>query len=136
VEETAGKVITINKEGKAYMHHAERICRKIKCCCIPFSPEASIWICPVQVYHSLLWYHKGKITNRGNLKRAERWCNIPNPLSLSLQEITLRLEAFKKECAFYQEHGKLICRKHLENRKQIALEQEDKEAFKKICAII
>jgi hypothetical protein len=37
---------------------------------------------------------------------------------------------------YYQEHGKQFCRKDLENRRQIALEEEDKEAFKKISAII
>jgi hypothetical protein len=53
-----------------------------------------------------------------------------------IQEITHRLEACKKECIFYQEHGKLFRRKHLENRKKIAQEQEDEEAFNKISAII
>jgi hypothetical protein len=37
---------------------------------------------------------------------------------------------------FYQEHGKQFCQKHLENRRQIALEEENQEAFKKISAII
>jgi hypothetical protein len=37
---------------------------------------------------------------------------------------------------FYQEHGKQFHRKYLENRRQIVLEEEDKEAFKKISAII
>jgi hypothetical protein len=37
---------------------------------------------------------------------------------------------------FYQEHGKQFRRKHLANRRQIPLEKEDKEAFKKISAII
>jgi hypothetical protein len=37
---------------------------------------------------------------------------------------------------FYQEHGKQFRRKHLENRRQIALEEEDEEAFKKISVII
>ncbi len=40
----ARRVMIINEEGKAYMLHAKKICRKIKCCCIPFSPEAAIWI--------------------------------------------------------------------------------------------
>jgi hypothetical protein len=42
----AKKVIAINKEkeGKAYMQHRKEICRKIKCCWIPFSLEESIWI--------------------------------------------------------------------------------------------
>jgi hypothetical protein len=53
-EERAQRVIMINKEGKAYMWRAEKICRKIKCCRIPFSPEAAIWIHQVQVYYSLL----------------------------------------------------------------------------------
>ncbi len=60
-KERTRRVIIINKEGKAYMQQAEKICRKIKCCCIPFSPEAAIWIRHVQVYYSLLRYHKGKI---------------------------------------------------------------------------
>jgi hypothetical protein len=42
--ETARQVILIDGEGKAYMRHAEKICRKLKCCHIPYSPEASIWI--------------------------------------------------------------------------------------------
>ncbi len=43
-EERARKVITIDKEGKAYMRHTEKICHKIKSCRIPFLPEAAIWI--------------------------------------------------------------------------------------------
>ena len=105
-EERARKVITIDKEGKAYMRHAEKICRKIKSCRIPFSPEAAIWIRRVQVYYSLLRYHKGQVKNRGNLKRAARRCNIPNPLSLTIAEICARLKECKKECVFFQEHGK------------------------------
>jgi hypothetical protein len=40
--ERAQQVIIIDKEGKAYMQQAEKIFRKIKCCHIPFSPEAAI----------------------------------------------------------------------------------------------
>ena len=69
------------------MRHVEKICRKIKSGRIPFSPEAGIWIRRVQVYYSLLQYHKGQVKNRGNLKRAVRRCNIPNPLSLTVVEI-------------------------------------------------
>jgi hypothetical protein len=43
-EEKARRVIIIDEEGKAYMCRAKKTCRKIKCCHIPFSPEASIWI--------------------------------------------------------------------------------------------
>ncbi len=116
-EEMAQKVIKIDKEGKAYMRHAEKMCTKIKSCCIAFLPEASIWIRRVQVYYLLLWYHNEKIKNRGNLKQAARRCNIPNLLSLSIQEFTLCLETCKRECAFYQEHGKRFHRQHLKNRK-------------------
>ncbi len=135
-EERARKVIIINEEGKAYMRQAEKICRKIKCCCILFSPEAAIWIHRVQVYHSLLRHHKGRIKNRRNLKRATRQCNIPNPLNMLIQKITHRLEACKRECVFCQEHGKQFRWKHFEHRKQIAQDQYDKEAFKKISTII
>ena len=118
------------------MRHAEKICRKIKSCQIPFSPEASIWIRQVQVYYLLLQYHKGRVKNQGNLKRAARRCNIPNPLSLSVTEIYGQLNECKKECLFFQEHGKQFQRKHLNNRLRIAQEEEDEEAFQKISAII
>jgi hypothetical protein len=108
-EERAQKVIAINEEGKTYMRHAEKICPKIKSCGIPFSPKASIWIRQVQVYYSLLRYHKGRIKHRRNLKCAARWCNIQNPLSLTVAEILEKLKMCKKECAFHQEHGKRFC---------------------------
>ena len=88
------------------------------------------------MYKLLLRYHKGKLKNRGNLKRAARRCNIPNPLSMSLQEIAVRLKECKRECLFYHEHGKRYQQRHLEKRKQAALEEENKEAFNKIGAII
>ncbi len=134
--ERAKRVIVIDKEGKAYMRHREKICHKIKSCRIPFSPEASIWIRRVQVYYSLLRYHKGRVKNQGNLKRAAQRCNIPNPLSLSVLEIYEQLKECKKECLFFQEHGKRFRRKHLNTRLQIEQEEEDKEAFNKISAII
>jgi hypothetical protein len=55
---------------------------------------------------------------------------------MSLQEIAVRLEECKRERLFYHEHGKRYRRRHLEKRKQAALEEENKEAFNKICAII
>jgi hypothetical protein len=41
-EERARKVMKVDDEGKAYMHPAENIYRKIKTCKIPFSPKASM----------------------------------------------------------------------------------------------
>ncbi len=114
----AKKIIAIEEEGKAYMMRVEKICRKIKCCRIPFSPEAKIWIRRVQVYSSILRYHRGKVKNRGNLKPAARRCNIINLLLLSIQGIILQLEACKKECLFYWDHGKRFRRKHLEEQKK------------------
>ncbi len=60
-KEQARRVIIIDNKGKAYMQQAEKICRKIKCRCIAFSPEAAIWIRHVILYYALLQYHKGKI---------------------------------------------------------------------------
>jgi hypothetical protein len=76
------------------------------------------------------------VKNRGNLKRAARWCNIPSPLSLTVAEIYEQLKECKKECLFFQEHGKRFRRKHLNNRLRMVQEEEDKEAFRKISAII
>jgi hypothetical protein len=135
-DKQARKIILIDKEEKAYMRRVEKICRKIKCCRIAFSPEAAIWIRRVQVYYTILRFHKGKTKNRGNLKRTARRCNIANPLQIPIKEIVLRLEACKKECLFYRKHGKRFRFKHLEERKKVAKDNGDKEAFTSISAII
>jgi hypothetical protein len=96
------RVGSIDKAGKEYMKHAKKVCRKIKCCRIPFSPEASIWIRHAQIYYSLLKLHKGKIRNKGNLKRAARRRNIPNPLGLSIAKILLHVEECERECCRYR----------------------------------
>jgi hypothetical protein len=62
----------LDKELGQYMRYAEKKCPKIKSGRIPFSPEASLWICRTQVYQSLLKYHAGRIKNQGNLKQAAR----------------------------------------------------------------
>ena len=118
------------------MRRAEKNCRKIKCCRITFSPEATIWIRRVQVYYTILRFHKGKIKNRGNLKCAARQCNIANPLQIPIKEIVLQLEACKKEFLFYRKHGKRFRRKHLEERKKVAKDNGNKEVFTSISAII
>jgi hypothetical protein len=135
-EERAGNVMKIDEEQKTYMHHAEKICRKIKTCKISFSPKASIWIWRAQVYYSLLRFHQGKIKNQGNLKRTAQHCNITNPFGLTVAENLERLKACKKECLFYQEHGQRFRRKHLNNWLKIARKKEDEEAITKIGAII
>jgi hypothetical protein len=54
------QVCANDQAGKEFMTHAEKVCRKIKCCRIPYSPEVSIWIKRAQVYYLLLRYRKGK----------------------------------------------------------------------------
>jgi hypothetical protein len=61
-EEKECRVCKIYMEGKEYMKHVKKVCRKIKCCQILFSLEASFWIRCAQVYYSLIKLHKGKIT--------------------------------------------------------------------------
>ncbi len=126
----------IDREGWDYMRHAEKLCRKIKCCRIPYSPEAAIWIWRAQVYYSIIRWDKGKIQNKGNLKRAARRCNIQNPLGMSMAEVLLRVEECKRECKFYQEHGRRFRNKHLAEWMRSAQECNNEEAFKKIGDII
>ncbi len=118
------------------MKYAKKVCRKIKFCWIPYSPEASIWIRHAQVNYSLIKLHKGKIRNKGNLKQAARRCNISNPLRLLIGKILLRVEECKHECQFYQEHGKQFRSKNLNESMHLAQEQGNEEAMEKIAAII
>jgi hypothetical protein len=130
------KINIINQEGQDYMRHMEKVCRKIKCCHIPYLPKASIWIRRAQVYNPIIRWHKGKIHNKGNLKRAARRCNIQNPLGMSMAKELLRVKECKRECKFYQENGRRFRTKHLTKQMGLAQERNDKEAFKKIGDII
>ncbi len=60
----------------------------------------------------------------------------PPIVASHLKEIILHLVACKKECSFYREHGKRFRRKHLEERKRAAQDNNDKEAFANISTII
>jgi hypothetical protein len=118
--EKAARINKIDSEGRDYMRHAEKVCRKIKNCRIPYLPEAAIWIRQAQVYYLIICWHKGKIRNKGNLKRAARRCNILNPLGMSLAEVLLRVEECKRECNFFQENGRRFQNKHLAESLRLA----------------
>ncbi len=89
------KLNAINQEGQGYMIHVEKTCRKIKCCRIPYSPGASIWIQRAQVYYLIIRWHKGQIWNKGNLKRVALRCNIQNPMGLSMAKVLQWVEECK-----------------------------------------
>jgi hypothetical protein len=95
----------LDKEGEAYMKHAEKKCRRLKFGCIPFSPEASLWIQQSQVYRSLLRWHAGKIRNRGNLRPTARHCQINAPFQLTVGDIKLRLRICKEKCDNFRSTG-------------------------------
>jgi hypothetical protein len=118
------------------MWYTEKNCRKIKSGHIPFLPESSLWIRQTQVYRSLLKFHAGRIQNQGNLKRSARQCNIPDALSLSIQEIYYRLKACLSRCEYFRKNGHYYQRKHLYSCLEVAKEKEDEEAARQILAII
>jgi hypothetical protein len=120
--------LDIDEESKQYKQHAEKKCRKIKSGRIPFSPEASVWICRRQVYESLLRYKQGKIQNRSNLRRSALRCGIKRPLSLSWKGIQERLKVCEEKCEYFCKHGQSYRRKHLNNRLSIARAKKNKEA--------
>jgi hypothetical protein len=55
---------------------------------------------------------------------------------MSLAEALQRIKECKGECNFFQENGKRFRAKHLNERMQLAQECNDKQAFKRIGAII
>jgi hypothetical protein len=81
------------------------MCRKIKYCRIPYSPEASIWIRRVQVYYLIIRWHKGQIRNKGNLKRVARRCNIQNPMGLSMAKYCRGLRSENKSVSSTRKIG-------------------------------
>jgi hypothetical protein len=77
------KLDTLSKD--LMISNAKKKCRKIKSGRIPFSPEAALWICCLQVYWSLLCYHNGHIRDCGNLKRTARYCGITNCFAITVE---------------------------------------------------
>ena len=126
----------IDRQRKELKLHAEKKCRRISSGRIPFSEEASIWIRRLQVYRSLLKYHAGKVTNRGNLKRAARRCKIYRPMHSSVEDLRARIKAAKDKCKYFRRHGQKYRRNHLDRCLLRAQNRKDEEAEKKILAII
>ena len=93
----------LDKEGEAYMKHAEKKCHRLKSGHIPFSPEASLWIRQRQVYRSLLRWHAGKVCNRGNLRCTAWRCQINAPFQMTVDDIKLRLRICKEKCDYFLE---------------------------------
>jgi hypothetical protein len=104
--EIAKALNKLDKEGEAYMKHAEKKCCRLKSGRTPFSPEALLWIQQSQVYRSLLRWHAGKIRNRGNLWCTARRCQINTPFQLTVDDIKLRLRICKEKCDYFWKHGK------------------------------
>jgi hypothetical protein len=126
----------LEKEGEAYMKHAEKKCCRLKSGCIPFSPEASLWIRQSQVYRLLLRWHARKIRNCGNLRRTARRCQINAPFQLTVNDIKLRLRICKEKCDYFWKHRKRHRRQHLNQCLERAQEREDEAAERQILAII
>ncbi len=118
------------------MKHVEKKCRRLKSGCIPFSPEASLWIRQSQVYRLLLHRHAGKIRNCGNLRRMARHCQINAPFQLTVNDIKLRLRICKEKFDYFWKHGKRHQRQHLNQCLERAQKWEDKAAECQILAII
>ena len=54
----------------------EKKCQNIKSGIVPFSSESSLWLRCAQVYRSIIKFHQGTISNKGNIKSTARWFGI------------------------------------------------------------
>ncbi len=135
-DELAQTLNKLDREGEAYMNHGEKKCRRLKSGWIPFSPEASLWICQCQVYRSLLRWHNGKLRNYGNLCRTARCCQINALFQLTIDDIKLSMLICKEKCDYFRKHRQCHRQQHLTNCPEVAQEQEDDIAERNILAII
>ena len=134
--EIAAALNKLDKEGEAYMKHAEKKCQQLKSGRIPFSPKASLWIRQSQVYCLLLHWHAGKIRNCGNLRQTTRRCQITAPFQLTVNDIKLKLRICKEKFDYFWKQGKRHQRQHLNQCLKRAQELEDKAAERQVLAII
>ncbi len=88
------------------------------------------------MYHSILWYHVGKICNQGNLRQATRCCGIYNPLGIQLSQVRARLKVCKEKCNYFRKHGHCYCWGHLQIWIEAARGSNNWEAEACILAII
>ncbi len=135
-EEAMQMIKKVDKESGQYMRHAERKCRKFKSGRIPFSPESVMWIKRKQIYTSLLDYQRGRVKKKGNLLRQARRQQISRPLSLSIREIRVRLEACEQNLAHFREHGHQFRKQHLIQRAAVARRAGKQDVAQQILQII
>lgn len=96
-EEAARRVNVVDRESKKLMVNAERKCRKIRAGTIPFTPETAAMIRRLRVFQALLRMQLGHKVNLGNLVRTARRHNVESPLSLTVEQIKVRIKACKEE---------------------------------------
>jgi hypothetical protein len=104
-----------NKLGD-YMRSAEKACNKYKNDHIDFSPTVGQWLKRRAILRWILRWHDGKVTNVRNLLRAACRNNIDSPLTLTRDDIELRLEVEACLTLLYnlQKQATSLRQKHLQ----------------------
>ena len=125
-----------DREMGDFMRHSEKVCTKFKSCAIEFSPTVGQWLRRRAVLKWLLRWHAGKVPDTRNLCRAARRANIVDPLSLSENEVKLRLQKCLEHLFDLQAEAPALRRKHLQWRLNVAKQQDDEEASTEVLRII
>ena len=90
----------------------------------------------MQIYRSLLRYHRGLIPYRGNLKQTARRCRILQCFSIPIKDILQRIKVCIEQCDYFWKHGKQYWWKHLYKCLQNAKDAEEDAKEKERLAII
>ena len=77
----------LDKEMTELMLSSEKECSKLYAGHYEFSPDIQIWISQCHAFQQLIRERQVKCKNRGNLKHLAKRCNIPDPMSYSIQEL-------------------------------------------------
>jgi hypothetical protein len=125
-----------DREMSELMHSAEDKSSKFKHDDIEFSPVVGIWLNRLRIYKYIRRFKSGLVPDPRNLFRACQRAEIPQPRSITPDELEASILACETKLKQLKQQAPLLRHQHLQNRLISAQEKEDDDAIREIIRIL
>ena len=109
-------ITTIHKQIDEIRLHAERKCRKIHRCALPFSPPVQYWWNRAQAYKRLIAHKEGRHVDMSRAVRRSKRHHIDNPRELTIAQCKDGLKYCKTRQQRLRASAKGLRKVHLRDR--------------------
>ncbi len=115
-----------------FMLRLEKWCNRYRNGSIKFSPVVGLWIHQMQLYCWILHYHEGRVVHAGDLFWACQCLNVPDPNTLTPEEVTIKEEECVRWLSLLKEVAPKLHNEHLRMCLNKVQSQGDTEAVQSI----